>query len=181
MNYMSWLPEIVRKQPQPLELWYRSDGTVHSSSRIEARLQAVLGETGLEWRQRDDGRAGFFATLVWHTAVLGVLRRGLDEQVEVTIVNGRRGPELRVFCRPDATHDAHASGYCLVIVLAFLAWLAGGWSGGPAGLTTLVAGSLLAVSTRGMAMTVLKRRLQRLTEDIGIALWPPNSAAPLPF
>jgi hypothetical protein len=60
-----------------------------------------------------------------------------------------------------------------VLVLATAVWFVGGWSAGLVpGLTTALAGGLWADVARVIALDVLERRLRRLAEDLGSALWP---------
>jgi hypothetical protein len=60
-------------------------------------------------------------------------------------------------------------------------WFVGGWSAGLVpGFTAALAGGLWADVARVMALDVLERRLRRLTEDLGSALWPGVPAQVLP-
>lgn len=184
MSEVHLLPEIVRKEPYAVELRFRTDRTTRPMPGVEARLRNALHDAGLQWQPRTDGRSGCILSLPWQTAVLGLFRRRVKERVEVGILNGHQGPELQVYCRPDATHNAHAVGCSVMLMLAVATWVISGMSaeGVRAGVINLVIGSLLAVTTRRMAMTVLERRLQRLTGDLGLAVWPPPERdAPLPF
>jgi hypothetical protein len=113
--------------------------------------------------------------------VLGAVRRDVDEQVELRITTTPDGSELRLDCVPSQTHDAHAAGVAGVLVMAVLIAITGGRGVGiPAALTMLVAGTLWADAAREMALRVLDRRLRRLTEDLGTAIWPDAPAQLLP-
>ena len=119
-----WLPEIVQRRPRRLVMRYRSGGMVCSESLLNQRIDDAITATSLTWRRTGDGT--WLMTLPWQTRVLGVLQRRVTEQVEVRLTSGRGGQEVSACCRPDRTHDAHAAGMSCVIVLAFIAWLAGG-------------------------------------------------------
>lgn len=116
--------------------------------------------------------------------VYGVIRRDVEETATLVLASGTDSWDLVVRCEPVHTHNAHAAGAGGVLVMAAAVWFAGGWTGGflPA-LTTILAGGLWADTARAMALDVLERRLRRLTEDLGTALWPgvPAQVLPPPF
>jgi hypothetical protein len=119
--------------------------------------------------------------LPWQTLVYGLIRREVDEQVAVELLQGDEGWELRVDCLPVETHAAHAAGAGCVALIAIAVWVIGGWSGGLLpGLAVLLAGGLWADVTRVVAVQRLEQRLRDLTEAIGIALWPDTPATLLP-
>jgi hypothetical protein len=110
--------------------------------------------------------------LEWRTAVLGAFVRRVLERAELHLVPGPRGHQVVLSCEPVRTHEAHAAGAALVLVLAVAAWLLAGWStiGVPVGLTTLLAGGSLVTLARRMALLTLERRLRRLGEDVATAI-----------
>jgi hypothetical protein len=131
----------------------------------------------------DVRRAGrsFRGRLAWRTLVYGLIRREVDETVAVSVHTTGERWELGLDCRPDATHAAHAAGAGGVLLLSATVWLATGWSAGVVpGVTTAIAGGLWADVARVMALAVLERRLRRLAEDLGSALWPGVPAQILP-
>ena len=173
MSWERWLPVIMQKRPEPIELRFVS-GCVRTPVLLEELLGESLSLARLEWSGPDEPGGPWRVTLPWQTLVLGTLRLQVHEQVEVRIGNGPQGQELRMRCLPLETHNRHAAGLAGVIVLVFLAWLLAGWSstGITTGAATVLFGGSLAVYTRNMALTLLQRRLSRLAEDLGMALWP---------
>jgi hypothetical protein len=172
MAWDRWFPAIIRRAPDELVLSYQS-GLICSLPYLDERIAEALTATHLEWRRTGDG--AWLVGLPWHTLVLGAVRRRVEEVVRFRVINLPQGQELRLTCTPQRTHDAHALGAAAVILLAVIAWIIGGWTAGlPAGLTTLVGGGAGADLTRHMAIKVLERRLQRLTADLGTAVWPPQ-------
>jgi len=170
MRVRLWIPEIARRSPRrQVVLRYRVLAPVLPHC-LEA-LPSALRAAGVAWKRTAETQ--WELNLEWRTMVLGVVRRDVEESVKASIVSDAGASELRLECRPVETHGAHAAGFAGVVVLAVTAWVAGGWSAGiPAGFTTAVAGGLWADTMREMAFRVLERRLCRLTEDLGIAVWP---------
>jgi hypothetical protein len=166
-----WLPEIIRRAPErELVVTFQSP-LVRSLPYLEEQLAEALHAAHLSWQRAPDG--SWQVMLPWPTMVLGIIPRQLEEQVEIRVIAPGKGQGLRLSCRPCRTHDAHAAGVVAVLALAVLAWLIGGWSAGlPASLTTLVAGGIGADLVRHQAIKALERRLQRLAEDLGLAIWP---------
>jgi len=100
--------------------------------------------------------------------VLGLVRRPVDERVELYVTGGPR-PRLELHCAPQGLHEAHAAG--MGGVLAFTAATA--LTAGPtAGIAMLLAGSLVAFVAREHSMIALRRRLETLVLDLAAALWP---------
>ena len=111
-------------------------------------------------------------TAAWHrnVLVLGLVRRPVEERLTVFLGGGRETPPyFEIHCVPQALHDAHAAG--LGGVLAFTA-AAGLAAGAPAGVATLLAGSLAAFVAREHSMLALRLALERLALDLGETLWP---------
>jgi hypothetical protein len=170
MTWVRWLPEIIRRVPDQLVSSYHST-SVCPLPYLDDRIAEALEATNLGWQRTADG--GWLVSLPWQTLVLGAVRRRVEEVVVFRVVSLPVGQELLLTCRPQKTHDAHAVGAAAVILLAVTAWLIGGWTVGlPAGLTTLVGGGAGADLTRQMAIKVLERRLRRLADDLGTAIWP---------
>lgn len=174
-----WLPAIVRSRPpQGFELCYRAltpGLPEHASEVIAAALRAagvhVVRAAPPVWE----------STVPWSTLVYGVVRRDVEESATLTLVDREGAWEVVLRCDPVHTHNAHAAGAGGVVVIAAVVWLAGGWSAGVLpGLTTALAGGLWADVARVMALDALERRLRRLTEDVGSALWPGLPAQVLP-
>jgi hypothetical protein len=175
MAWARWLPEIVRSVPDELVLSFQASA-VCPLPYLDERISEALQASHLDWRRSQDG--GWLVSLPWQTLVLGVVRRRVKEVVAFRVCSLPVGQELRLTCRPQRTHDAHAKGAAVVILLAATAWLIGGWTVGlPAGLTTLVGGGAGAGLARQMAIRVLERRLRRLTDDIASAIWPHDREA----
>jgi len=117
----------------------------------------------------------------WRTMVYGLIRRDVEETVFATILHTDGGWELVVRCEPVETHRAHAAGAGGVLAMAGLVWLTVGWANGIVpGFTTVLAGGLWADVARTMSLDVLDRRIRRLCEDLGSALWPGVPAQVLP-
>ena len=130
-----------------------------------------LHGSGTSWR----------GSLAWRTLVYGLIRRDVDESLEVDVVAAEAGWQLRLSCDPIATHSAHAAGAAGAVAIAVAVWLAAGWSHGVVpGLTTLAAGGLWTEVARVMALDVLERRLRRVAGDLGSTLWPGAPAQLLP-
>lgn len=139
-----------------------------------------MSALALRW-QREEDRAAWTVELPWRTLVYGLVRREVEEVVEVTVHGTGGAWVLEVLCLPKRTHDAHGAGAAGVFALAATAWLLGGWvSGAAAGATTLVAGLLWTDTAREMGMQALERRLRALTTDLGTELWPDRGADLLP-
>jgi len=170
MAWRGWIPEIARRDPaRTIRCTYRVFGASLQFS-VESLRQA-LHASGVSWERTGDLQ--WEIELPWRTMVFGLIRRDVDERLTARIGGDPQGAALVIECLPAATHGAHAAGLAGVMVFAVLAWIASGWLNGiPAGLTTLVAGGLWADTTREMGMRVLERRIRRLTEDLGTALWP---------
>ncbi len=115
--------------------------------------------------------------LPWVTRVFGVIPREVDERVVVRLGLDQDGPRVAVTCTPSATHEAHAAGLAGVLAAAGGFWFAAGL---PAALTALAGGWLLVTFTRELALQGLERRIRRLAEDLGTALWPGVPAQVLP-
>ena len=124
-----------------------------------------------------DEAAGWWVSLPWQTRVFGLIPRDVDERVRLRLVRHPDLWEVVLRCRPRETHSAHATGLAAVLFLAVCVWIASGWVAGfmPA-LTTVVAGGLLVEVTRQWAFNALERRLRRLAQDVGSALWPGQPA-----
>jgi hypothetical protein len=165
-----WLPEIMRRRPhRELAVRYRVGSP--PVPRLAEALQGAFRAAEVPWRR--DGDLRWTVELQWQTMVLGVIRRDVDELVEVSVNGTDAGSELCVRCRPDGVQAAHATGCAGVLVIAVAAWVLGGWKAGlPAALATAAAGGLMADVMREMALRVLARRLRRLAEDLGTAVWP---------
>ncbi len=179
MADVRWLPAIVRSRPpQVYELRYRvltSTPPEHASLVMPEALRAagahLVRSSPFVWE----------ITVPWRTMVYGIIRRDVEESATVTVADGHGFWEMLLRCEPEHTHNAHAAGAGGVLVMAAVVWIAGGWKVGLVpGLTTALAGGLWADVARVMALDVLERRLRRLTEDLGAALWPGIPAQVLP-
>ncbi len=183
MRFRIWLPEIVRAQPTvrfDLEYGALGRAPVPPSEMSERFLEAVSAAHGTS--VTSSGPMSWHFMLPHSTRVFGMIPRQLEEAVDAQII--AKDPvsrSLRLTCIPYATHQAHAVGMAGVLMLSVAAWFAGGLvTGIPAGIATLAAGSMWSVFTREMAMQALGNRLRRLTEDLGLALWPEVPAEVLP-
>jgi hypothetical protein len=166
-----FLPEILRHSPaRPVAVSFRvfAPGPVGVEPDV---FERHLAELGLRPSRRSEGR--------WHvpfdskTMVYGAIRRDVDETVEIAVVTRPDGGELLCSCLPIQTHNAHAAGAGGAIAAGALVWVVGGWMAGAApGITTTVAGLLLADGARELAMAALERRLGEMAADIGSMLWP---------
>jgi len=174
-----WLPEIIRAAPSaPLVLRW----TTTAESVPDDAASIVAGEIRGSGARLVIAEAGRWDTEVpWQTLVYGLVRREVDEQVTLELIQSPEGCELRVSCLPVETHAAHAAGAGGVALIAIAVWLIGGWSGGllPA-FATALAGGLWADATRNVALQRLEQRLRDLTESVGLALWPDAAAQLLP-
>lgn len=172
MGVARWLPAAMRRRPERiLRYGYRLDGTVGLPGGVGARVDEALRAAGL--RARLCGDLTWELSLPWRALVFGCIPREVDERVVVRVTEVAGGLELGLECAPEETHDAHAMGMAAVLVLAVVVWLTCGWVEGlAAGLTTGVAGGVWADWAREMSLTVLGRRLRRLTWDLGAAAWP---------
>ena len=174
-----WLPEIIRAAPStPLVLRW-----ITTAEEVPAQAGGIVGDeirrSGARLIGEQAGRCEVL--LPWQTLVYGLIRREVDEQVALELVQEPEGWQLRVSCLPVETHAAHAAGAGGVALLAAGAWLIGGWTGGmlPA-LATALAGGLWSDATRNVALQRLEQELRDLTESVGLALWPDSPATLLP-
>jgi len=169
----SWLPELVKRQPTRDLTWrYRPDSTVlpeGAGHRLALALHAAGANTDPDGRDLSD----LAVRLPWMTLVFGVIPRTVTEEVRIAVAHDELGVQLEVRCTPLATHDVHATGLALVLTVGSAVWLLGGVTRGllPAA-TTLIGGALWTDLTRRSAMLVLDRRLARLADDLGRAVWP---------
>jgi hypothetical protein len=179
VSWQRWLPEIVRSRPdRPIIVRYcaltstpPTGGEAVIADALRAAAVSELEGSAASWR----------GSMAWRTLVYGLIRRDVDESLEVDVVAGETGWQLRVSCDPIATHSAHAAGAAGAVAIAGAVWLAAGWSQGMIpGLTTLAAGGLWTEVARVMALDVLERRLRRLASDLGSTLWPGVPAQILP-
>lgn len=174
-----WLPEIIRRSPStPLVLrWITiaEEAPAQSATIVADELHRFgvrpLESTAVRWE----------ILLPWQTLVYGLVRREVDEQVALELIQAPEGCELRVSCLPLETHAAHAAGAGGVALFAVAVWLIAGWTAGilPA-LATALAGGLWTDWVRVVAMQRLEQRLRDLTESVGLALWPDVAAQLLP-
>lgn len=166
----SWLPELVRRRPSSDLAWRYRPVSAELPDDAGRRLALALRAAGAD----PDGRELSNPTvrLPWMTLVFGVLPRTVHEEVRIVVARDDRGVLLEVRCTPLATHEAHAAGLAVVLTVASAVWLLGGVTRGllPA-VTTLVGCGLWTDLTRRSALLVLDRRLARLTDDLGRALW----------
>jgi len=174
-----WLPEIVRAAPSaPLVLrWITiAEEAPAQSATIVADELHRFGVRSLE-----SSAVRWEILLPWQTLVYGLIRREVDEQVSLELIQDPEGWELRVSCLPLETHAAHAAGVGGVALFAAAVWLIGGWTGGslPA-FATALGGGLWTDWVRAVAMQRLEQRLRDLTERVGLALWPDSPATLLP-
>lgn len=183
MHWKLWVPEIIRSRPLTrfeLEYGALQNAPVPPAMTKQRLLEALAAAHATS--VTSTGPMSWRVTLPYSTRVFGVISRQLEEVIHIQIV--AKEPlnlALRVRCLPDATHQAHAVGMAGVLMLSVAAWLTGGLiTGIPAGIATLAAGSMWAVFTREMAMQAFGTRLRRLTEDLGLALWPAAPAQVLP-
>lgn len=175
----SWLPELVRRGPaQDLAWRYRSASPVVPED-VRRRLVLAVRTAGTTSELDERSAMDVAVRLPWMTLVFGVVPWTVHEEVRIAFGRDHRGPYVDVRCTPLATHEAHATGAALVLAIASAIWLAGGVAGGllPAG-TTLVGGGLWTDLTRRSAMVVLDRRLGRLTDDLGRAVWSATGGFP---
>jgi len=173
------IPELVRSEPAcDLEARYRVVGVSPPGWNRAWLMEALQSAHVVVSAEEDDG---WLLGLHGRTLVYGIIRRDVDETVALSIRPAREGVELALRCRPTATHNAHAAGMAGALAFGVAVWLTGGWVDGiPAALTTLVAGFLWSATAREMALQALQRRLRRLAEDLGTALWPGRPATLLP-
>jgi len=177
MEWRRWIPGVVRSQPEETFSFSYVALAPALPAGAEGTVEAVLATVRGGRVVQDAG--GWRLELPWSTRVFGVIPREVDEIVYVRLGLGTDGPSVTVACTPSATHEAHAAGLAGVLALSTGFWFA---AGVPAALTTIAAGWLLVVFTREVALQGLERRLRRLAEDLGTALWPglPAQLLPLP-
>ena len=174
-----WLPEIIRAAPSaPLVLRWTTTAEFVPDDAASIVAEEIRG-SGARLVIAEAGR--WDTEVPWQTLVYGLVRREVDEQVTLELIQSPEGCELRVSCLPVETHAAHAAGAGGVALIAIAVWLIGGWSGGllPA-FATALAGGLWADATRNVALQRLEQRLRDLTEGVGLALWPDTPATLLP-
>lgn len=167
-----WLPELVRRRPSRDLGWrYRPRSAVLPGD-IGRRLASALGAAGADADLEGRDPSNVVVRLPWMTLVFGVVPRMVREEVRIRVARDDRGVLLDVRCTPLASHEAHATGLALVLLVASAVWVIGGVTRGlvPAA-TTLVGFGLWTDLTRRSAMLVLDRRLARLTDDLGRAVW----------
>jgi hypothetical protein len=167
-----WLPELVRQRPS-VDLAWRYDPATHALPQdLERRLAVALRTTGAVVASGSRDGTDVTAALPWMTTVLGVVPRTVAEEVRIAVRSDGDRAVLDVRCTPQGTHDAHAFGVAGVLAVAGLVWVA---SGPVAGLlptaTTLIGGALWADVTRRGSLMLLDRRLARLADDLGRAVW----------
>jgi hypothetical protein len=181
MRASRWLPEIARRHPSgPLRVAYEVvDEPGGSAAAASDLVEAALGAAGLRFRRSGAGR--WSVSLEWTTMVLGFIRREVDEEIDLSLRFRPGCAAVHLSCPAEQTHNAHAVGCAGVLGMSALVWVTGGpVRGVSAAVATLLVGGLLADVMRTMAMTVLERRLRRLAEDVGSALWPGLQAQLLP-
>ena len=169
---MFWFPEMARKRPaRSITITLRPPPDVAPPRDAEAVVGAAVRAAGLTVAEANDD--GWSFSLPHQTRVFGVIPRDIDEQIFFRIATNDELSELVLSCHPTETHNAHAVGLAGVIVAAAAVWFAGGLVSGllPA-VTTVIAGALLVDVTRHWAFDAIERRLRRLADDIGSALWP---------
>ena len=174
-----WLPEIVRSAPSaPLVLRWMT-AAEEAPAHPDDMLSEEVRRSGARLVDASAGRCEVL--LPSHTLVYGLIRREVDEQVALELIQEPEGWQLRVSCLPVETHAAHAAGAGGIALIAAAAWVIGGWTGGllPA-LATALAGGLWADATRNVALQRLEQRLRDLAESVGLALWPDSPATLLP-
>ena len=174
-----WLPELFRSAPAaPLVLRWMTTAE-EAPAQPDDILSEEVRRSGARLLDASAGRCELL--LPWQTLVYGLIRREVDEQVVLELVQEPEGWELRVSCLPVETHAAHAAGAGGVALIAVAAWVIGGWSGGllPA-FATALAGGLWTDVARAVAIQRLEQRLRDLTERVGLALWPDAPAQLLP-
>jgi hypothetical protein len=166
-----WIPTMARREPgHAFSLRYQvpiGEFPADTERRIEEALRR------LKLRAKRESENAWNISMAGQTLVYGLIRREVDETVLVAIRGYQEGSELVVRCAPRETHNAHAAGLGGVLLIAAVAWMVGGWTGGilPA-LTALIAGSLVVEVTRQWAFDALERRLNRIANDVGSAVWP---------
>ncbi len=168
---MSWLPDMVRKQPRrTLQITYRVPKAPGPDTTDATVADALHGS---DLQVTGSAVEGWNLSLPGRTRVFGLIPRELDESVDLSLSSGPEYSHLVVSCHPVETHAAHAAGLAGVLVLAAAVWIAGGLL---AAVTTVIAGGLLVEVTRHWAFDALEKQLRRLTGDVGSALWPGQPA-----
>ncbi len=171
------IPTVARAEPEE-RFAFRYAALVPA---LPPGAETVVAEVlaGIRGARATRTPGGWTLELPWTTRVFGAIPREVDETVMVKLGLDHEGAHVAVGCTPRSTHGAHAAGLAGVIALAAGFWFA---AGVPAALTTLAGGWLLVTFTRELAFQGLERRLRRLTEDLGTALWPgvPAQLLPLP-
>ncbi|PWB73554.1 MAG: hypothetical protein C3F15_09165, partial [Holophagae bacterium] len=150
-----WLPEIIRSAPSaPLVLRWMTTAE-EAPAQPDEILSEEVRRSGARLVDTSAGRCEVL--LPWQTLVYGLIRREVDEQVALELVQEPEGWQLRVSCLPIETHAAHAAGAGGVALMAAAAWVIGGWTGGllPS-LATALAGGLWADATRNVALQRLE-------------------------
>ncbi len=169
---MIWLPEMAHRRPaRSITITFRPPPSVTPPRDADAVVGAAIRAAGLTVDETDGD--GWSFSLPHQTRVFGVIPRDIDEQAILHIASNDELSEIVLSCHPTETHNAHAAGLAGVFFVAAAMWFAGGLVGGllPA-VTTVIAGALLVDVTRHWAFDALERRLRRLADDIGSALWP---------
>lgn len=178
MNWRFWIPEAGLSRPlRELEITYAPVMPALPAD-VNRTVAEALTATHVEGRLISPGL--WELSVHWQTPVYGFIHREVDESVELRVATGDR-PRVDVKCIPQEVHSAHAVGFAGVLALAAAAWLTGGWTAGiPPAVAIVAAGALWVTVTRELAMQAFERRLRRLADDMGAALWPGVPAQLLP-
>jgi hypothetical protein len=175
-RFFIWLPELARKEPEKdLVLSYQVPAGIPPVDDVEQTVIEALDASGLTASR--EGELNWRSTIPWRTLVFGLIPRDIDEELTLSLLRHPDLWELRVDCHPVETHGAHAAGFAGVLFAAASVWIASGLATGiMAALATILAGALAVEVTRQWAFDALEKRLRRLAEEVGSALWPGRPA-----
>jgi hypothetical protein len=167
------LPEAIRREPSRRLGWVYRPRTGVLPPDVDRQLERAAALSGVVDRRIQTGTGVLLGGLPWMTLVFGFVPWRVVEEVRLQVSVDALGPRLDADAVPSKTHEAHATGAAAVIAAAGGVWIVGGpITGLVPTATTLVGGGLWVDVTRRGALMVLDRRLARLVEDTGRALWP---------
>ncbi|MCG6964348.1 MAG: hypothetical protein LJE95_13900 [Acidobacteria bacterium] len=179
MKLVDLVPDAARAQPRaPLSVSYRA-----LTAHVPVAADRIIGETLRSAHvEGHPEMPGIWALrMAYSTSVYGLIHREVEDSVKLSLAVSTAAATLDLRCLPQQLHNAHAAGFAGVLALSAAAGFAGGWShGAPAAISVIVAGVLLVTVSREMALQALERRLRRLAENLGTALWPSSPAQLLP-
>ena len=168
-NLQQMIPPVIRaRAPERILILYRAFPTTPVFSQDLGALPRAVAAHKTLTEMQPVGSTSLQAKWHWQVPVLGLIRREIEETVEVSLVPGPN-PVLRLMCSPQSLHEAHAAGFGGV--LAFTA-ASGFVAGIEAATATLLGGSLIAFMAREHSLIAMRGHLKTVAMDLGIRLWP---------